>query len=66
VSNKTTNAAALLGAIGGKQTSAAKAAAARRNGRKGGRPKKAIRTAHGTYFAPERPGKKEATKGNGQ
>ncbi len=32
--------AALLGKTGGRATSAAKAAAARRNGRKGGRPKK--------------------------
>lgn len=35
--------AAIIGAAGGQRTSQAKAAAARANGRKGGRPKKAVR-----------------------
>jgi hypothetical protein len=39
--------AARLGAVGGKSRSAAKVAAARRNGRRGGRPRKNIKKAAG-------------------
>lgn len=39
-----TNAAALLGSKGGRVKSKAKAAAARENGKKGGRPRKRVNT----------------------
>ena len=40
VADEAAKAAAALGSIGGRSTTAAKSAAARENGRKGGRPKK--------------------------